>query len=313
MPDIPVWPQCNINCVFCSNPEEFRDTCEKYSFEKFARNWGFYRKGRDSYLKFAGVNDFISLTGGEPTIHPQFLKILKLLRNTWPKKRIKLLTNARMFRYEKFARSCLEIAGTPFEVAIPFMGHDRRTYEAISRTPGSFSDVVAGLDNLFGFRGAGQKIQARVILHRIQMRNLKPLLDFMAGRYGMLDCVELLFPEFEGIAEKNLSSLKMGMKECGSMLAGHIEDLEAFKNIHLLHFPFCALPRRLWPWTWVTLDPIKVVHSLSCGRCRARDFCVGIHKSYAKHCGVGEFRPAGSLEGVTMSGDRYHPVLEVKG
>ena len=216
-----------------------------------------------------------------------------------------------MFKYEKFAKSCFEIAQSPFEVAIPFMGYDRRTYEAISRTPGSFSDVMAGMDNLFRLRLPGQKIQARVILHKIQMQNLKPLLDFMKGRYGMLDCVEFIFPEFEGIAEKNLSSLKIGMKECGSMLAGYINDFEAFKDFRLLHFPFCVLPRRLWPRTWVTLDPIKIVYSLSCGQCMARRFCVGIHRSYAVHIGVLEFTPVGSLKGVRMTGNKYHPVQEV--
>ena len=41
MPDFPIWPQCNIACVFCSNPVEgFRHTTDKYAYEELKGELG---------------------------------------------------------------------------------------------------------------------------------------------------------------------------------------------------------------------------------------------------------------------------------
>lgn len=312
MPDIPVWPQCNIRCVFCSNPVEgFRDTQEQYVFPEFLRRWKQYQAGRPTYLKFDSARDFISLTGGEPTLHPEFPRVLAALRRDRPRIRIKLLTNARMFFYPDFARRCLVIAGTPFEVAVPVFGHDARTHESISRTTGSFKQTVAGLENLFRFRRPGQKVEVRIILHRIQVRHLHGLLVFLRSRFPELDSVDFLFVELEGFAERHAAALKMPMAQAARLVDRHRTLLSGFRQFRLLHFPLCVVPRRLWPHVWNTLDPMKVEYLPACEtRCGMRPYCVGIHKSYLKHAGPEGFRPILSRTGAALSGDRYHPVLE---
>src|SRR5579885_3056484 len=105
MPDFPIWPQCNIGCVFCSNPVEgYRETTQRYSFDKLKQKLLEYKAGQPRFLKFDEVRDYFNLTGGEPTLHPEFLKVLALVRSEFPRNLIRLLTNGRLFAYEDFAR-----------------------------------------------------------------------------------------------------------------------------------------------------------------------------------------------------------------
>ncbi len=312
MPDIPVWPQCNINCIFCSNPVSgYRDTGERYTFAEFEKKWKRYLETGHAFLKFDTGYDFISLTGGEPTCNPDFLKILALLRKTWPDRPVQLLTNARMCKYEKFCAPLMKIAGPSLEIKVPVCGYDAKTHEAITRTPGSFSDTVQGLRNMFALRSAGQRIGVRIILNNIQLKWLEKLLVFLLDEFPELDRVELLFVEYEGMAAHNLKALDVSMKKCGNELGRLAPLLRRFRETGILHMPLCALPMDLWPFAWRTLDPIKVLFAPQCARCRARKYCVGIHRSYAAKKGTAEFRPFAAKPKIVESGNLYRPVEKI--
>ena len=309
MPDIPVWPVCNINCVFCSNPPEYRRTARHYTFDVFKKKWEMYLKGKASYHKFNRVDDYIGLTGGEPTLHPEFLKILALLRKSWPDRKIKLLTNARLLRYPDFTKKVLFIGGRHLEIGVPVFGYDARTYQAISRTPGAFEDAQAGFANIMAFRLPGQLVGVRIILHKIILRWLKELLDYLYCHYPGIDTMELIYTEFEGAAAANFDVLKVKMTEVGKCLSQLRSSLSRFREFRLLHFPLCAVPQELWPNVWNTLDTLKIVHAPSCRHCAALEHCVGIHRTYADKMGTGEFKPVKTLENFIFSDFRYHPVL----
>lgn len=308
MPDIPVWPECDIRCVFCSNPlKGFRGTQRYYTLEKFKEKWEGYKAGRKTYFKFDAGRDFCSLTGGEPTLHPHFLRILRLLRKDSPRKRIRLLTNARRFARSEFASVCMRVGAAPFEIAVPVFGYDAKSHESVSRARGSFAETIRGLENIFRFRRRGQRVEVRIILHRAQLKHLDGLLDFLSCRFPKLDGLELLFVEIEGNAEKHWKALKLSMTECARELELRLPKLERFKGFKLLHFPLCVVPRRLWPMVWNTLDPKKVSFPAPCRKCRVRPHCVGVHNSYLKHVGPAEFKPIKSLKGRRPTDNWYNP------
>lgn len=312
MPDIPVWPQCNINCLFCSNPVSgYRDTQERYTFAKFEEKWKRYLETGHAFLKFDTGYDFISLTGGEPTCNPDFLKILGLLRKSWPDKPVQLLTNARMCKYEKFCAPLLLLAGPNFEVKVPVCGYDSKTHEAITRTPGSFADTMQGMRNIFALRAPGQRVGVRVILNKVQLKWLEQLLKFLLKEFPGLDKVELLFVEYEGMAAHNFRALDVSMKECGTELGRLAPLLRRFHEIGILHMPLCVLPKKLWPFAWRTLDPMKVMFAPPCARCKVRKYCVGIHRSYAAKRGVDEFKPFAKKPKLSESGDIYRPIADI--
>lgn len=311
MPDFAIWPECNIGCVFCSNPVEgFRDTAARYSFEDLRSKLEEYKSGFRRFLKFDEVGDFFNLTGGEPTLHPEFLRVLALVRTEFPGRLIRLLTNGRMFAYEDFTRRAFGIGGLPFEAAIPLFGYDAKTHEAIARAPGSFEQTVAGLANVRRLRRPGQGVEIRVILTRIQMRWLEGLLEYVLRELAWTDRLVLLFEELEGFAQMHAGRLALPMSECAEGLDRVYPLLARFREVRLYHFPLCVVPTRLWPFVYNTLAPLKVEYLAACGECLYRDACVGVHRSYVRHTGAPDIRAIRAARSVALSGDRYHPVSE---
>lgn len=311
MPDFPIWPQCNIACVFCSNPVEgFRHTTDQYSFEEIRKKLADYKQGLRTFVKFDDVRDYFNLTGGEPTAHPDFLKILALIRTEFPANLIRLLSNGRMFSYESFARRALGIAGLPFEVAVPIFGYDAKTHESISRTPQSFAQTTQGLRHLQKHRRPGQLVEIRVIMTKVQARTLDGLLDFLLAEFPWVDRVVFLFEEIEGFAERFKERLQFTQSECCAHLDRNYEKLRRFKDARLYHFALCSAPTRLWPFVWNTLDSWKVTWLEGCRtKCLYRESCVGVHRSYAKHMGAPDIRPITEPRAVSLSDNPYHPIL----
>ncbi|MFI5360853.1 MAG: radical SAM protein [Elusimicrobiota bacterium] len=315
MPDFPIWPQCNIGCVFCSNPVEgYRHTTDRYSYEALSRKIFDYKRGLKTFVKFDEVGDYFNLTGGEPTLHPDFLKLLALIRTEFPQNLIRLLTNGRTMADPDFARWTCGIGGLPFEVAVPMFGGDARSHEAISRTPGSFAQTSEGLRNLQAHRRPGQIVEIRVIMTKLQARFLDGLLDYLLAEFAWVDRIVFLYEEIEGFAELYKDRLLFSQSECAAHLDRNFAKLEKFKDARLYHFSLCAVPTRLWPHVWNTLAGFKVTWLDGCRtKCLYRDQCVGVHRSYVKHFGAPDIAPIEALRPVALSGDLYHPVLSCDG
>jgi hypothetical protein len=314
LPDFPLWPQCNIACVFCSNPVEgFRETTAQYGFEELKKKLADYKQGLRTFVKFDEVGDYFNLTGGEPTAHPEFLKVLAHIRTEFPDRLIRLLSNGRMFAREDFARWTCGIGMLPFEVAVPMFGYDARTHDSISRTPGSFADTTAGLRHLEKHRKPGQLVEIRVIMTKVQARFLDGLLDYLLAEFPWVDRVVFLFEEMEGFAEQYKDQLRFTQSDCAAHIDRNFDKLGRFKDARLYHFSLCAVPTRLWPRVWNTLAGFKIDYLEGCRTsCVYRDQCVGVHRSYIKHMGAPDIVPITAPRPVTLSGDRYHPIASVE-
>lgn len=310
MPDFPVWPQCNIGCVFCSNPVEgFRHTTENYSYDALRRKLLDYKRGLKTFVKFDEVSDYFNLTGGEPTLHPEFIKVLALIRTEFPNNLIRLLTNGRTFFDDNLARRTCGIAGLPFEIAIPLFGYDDKTHESISRTPGSFVQTTQGLKHLEIHRRKGQIVEVRIILTKIQMRYFDGLLDYLLKDFAWVDRIVLLFEEIEGFAELYKDRLTFTQSECAAQIDRNFNKLQKFKEVRLYHFSLCTLPTRLWPYTWRTLADFKITWLDGCRKnCLYRGQCVGVHRSYLKHVGAPDISPITVPRDVSHSENLYHPI-----
>lgn len=309
MPDFPIWPQCNIGCVFCSNPVEgFRETTDKYSFEEIQKKLADYKQGLRTFVKFDEVRDYFNLTGGEPTLHPQFHRILGLIRTEFPGNLIRLLTNGRMFADEDFARRTFGIAQLPFEAAIPMFGYDSKSHESISRSPHSFEQTTQGLRHALRHRKPGQLVEIRIIMTRLQARHLDGLLDYLLAEFFWVDRVVFLFEEIEGFAEQYKEQLKFTMSECAAHIDRNYDKLRRFKDARLFHFSLCAVPVRLWPFVWNTLAGFKVTYLEGCRtQCVYKKQCVGVHRSYVKHMNAPDIAPILKPRPVVLSENPYHP------
>jgi len=91
------------------------------------------------------TSDSVVLTGGEPTLHPQFFAVLERCRELGFQ-RVGVITNGRRCSKLAFARKLL--AGGVNDVAVSVNSHRAQVQDAMSGVKGAFEETWRGLANL---------------------------------------------------------------------------------------------------------------------------------------------------------------------
>lgn len=128
---------CNNRCVFCLDADHRPDG----RFVPFHEVEQAIRKAvTDGYRR-------LILSGGEATIHPDFVKIIRCGR-TCGFGSIQVITNGRMFSYASFATASLQAGLT--ETTFSIHGHTAALHDELTGVPGSFDQACQGIRNLTG-------------------------------------------------------------------------------------------------------------------------------------------------------------------
>ncbi|MCM2267050.1 MAG: radical SAM protein [Elusimicrobiales bacterium] len=293
MPDIAFWNKCNNKCVMCTNEGGFSlNDSALYGLRPQVEKLERWLKGRGKvYLKNDDKKDFVSLTGGEPTIHPDFFRLLAYFRRRLPGAGITLLSNGRRFADKEFTGRFLKVAAPPFAVAVPVHAPTPALHDKIAGVRGAFGQTLAGLENLLA--GAGPlEVQVRLVLHRLNIKKLGPLLSFLLAKFPDTRrySVTAIHYEIEGMSLANHRRLALRLKESAAALGSALPLIKRFHNFRLYHFPRCLVRPELRRLCWVTLPPEDRVYTAKCRGCRARRGCLGLMGEYYKAFGDGELR-----------------------
>lgn len=122
---------CNDRCVFCLDAHTHDGTVRSREEVK-AQILDGRRKGAQRLI----------LSGGEPTIHPDFVDFVRLGRLAGYRK-IQTVTNGRMFAYADFLQRSLD-AGLS-EITFSIHGPNAKVHDALVGTRGAFEEEVKGL------------------------------------------------------------------------------------------------------------------------------------------------------------------------
>jgi MoaA/NifB/PqqE/SkfB family radical SAM enzyme len=155
--------RCNNGCLFCLDADSLDGSA--VPSEEVER---LIRQGR------ADGGQRLILSGGEPTLHPDYLKFLALgkdLGYTWRQ----TVSNGRMFAYRKFADAAVE-AGL-CEATFSMHAHREDLFDRLVGVPGAFRQALAGLKNLVG----RIVVNVDVVLSRMNLPFLREILDFYIG------------------------------------------------------------------------------------------------------------------------------------
>ncbi len=157
---------CNNRCLFC------HDSVVQ-SGEMVPRNLldAQISKGLEQGAKR------LILSGGEPTIHPDFIKMVALgkrLGYRW----VQVVTNGRMFAYKSFASSACA-AGLD-EATFSLHGHTAELHDRLVGVKGAFEQSIEGLHNLMS-SGIGV-LSVDVVLTSLNLSFLPEILDFYIER-----------------------------------------------------------------------------------------------------------------------------------
>jgi MoaA/NifB/PqqE/SkfB family radical SAM enzyme len=81
--------------------------------------------------------------GGEPTLHPDFIKILKKAKTLYSE--IAITTNGRMFSYKEYAS---KFKSLKLNFNITICGPNEKIHDSWTGVPGSFQQTIKGIQNL---------------------------------------------------------------------------------------------------------------------------------------------------------------------
>ncbi len=156
---------CNNHCTFCLDSHAHDGTMRSNLDIKVQIIEG-RKRGADRLI----------LSGGEPTMHPNFLDFVKLgKRAGYPK--VQTVTNGRMFKYPAFletaARNGLD------EITFSLHGHTAKLHDALVGAPGAFEEEVAGLEAALA---SGRFIvNVDIVINKQNVRVLPEMLETFIG------------------------------------------------------------------------------------------------------------------------------------
>jgi len=240
----------------------------------------------------------VDLFGGEPTLHPEFLEIVRTVAELGHT--LSVASNAHTFARPGLAERLVETAGRgKVYVRTSLYGLDGAQHDAVTQHRGSFDRLMEGVRNLVA---AGARTQINIVLTRMVIGHLDAMVDLVARlgvdriKFGGLVDVDGC-PEIEPTLHELRSALGPALARARSRGL----------TITLEKLPMCAAPSFLssfsterdvgaWPRTYADEAP--------CGGCLARRLCDGLDPGYAIRHGSGELCP---LHRVRLSAVRALP------
>jgi len=300
MGEILAYNECNNNCIMCNNMKEFTSRC---SVDRDTIIGKLRELGKKESV------DFIGFTGGEPTMNKDLFWMLKYARKLYPHAEMGLLSNGRMFSYEKYARDFSKLGVNNLKVAIPIHADTAAMHDSITNVKGSYEQTLKGIRNL---EKNGIGIEIRVVINRINFRRLHLIADFIARNFSRLLYVVFIVMDMEGNALENKDRIFVDYTEFVPFLEKGLHTLEKGGiNTRLYHFPLCTIEPEYWHFVWKSLEEDEVMFLPECEICLYKKYCQGILKSYINAAGSGPFNPVKTKFRVDENENEYKPIKKV--
>ena len=173
---------CNERCVFCA-ADVHAATGSSHVRRSVTvdeiRSWA----GRGP-----GARDRVSLAGGEPTLHPDLLEIIRMLTRRKPE--TLLFTNGLRLANPTYARATASAGVTCYQLA--FFGASAESHDRITGVPGSFEKTIAALHALAPLRAEmGIRIAIRLLVARQSYAENPEIVTVIARRAPDVDAFSL--------------------------------------------------------------------------------------------------------------------------
>ena len=280
---------CPEKCLFCS--EEHRMN----RYRKFPITWGRVAKVLRMHAE-RGVRN-VHLTGGEPTIHPRFIQVLKLAKKLGMRTSIGTI-GTRLCKPD-FAQKALPYLD---EALFSIHSHIPEEHNRLTQREGSFKRVVSALENCVSIK-PGFGAYVNIVLTKINQESITETVDFVVRKGARLVVISNTTPE--GAGEDSYSELAPSLIDLRRILQ-QVPARSKGVPVRFFGVPMCVLgPYATWSndlhWDprvtveWAS-EPGKVVfdgiyswtparrrvHAPECQSCSRNTVCMGIFDQYVK-------------------------------
>ncbi len=280
---------CPERCVFCSEDTRMR------TYREFPVTWG--RVAR-TLREHAGRGvDHLHITGGEPTIHPRFVDVLRLAKKLGM--RTSIGTIGTMLARPDFAQKVM-----PFldEALFSIHGPNAAVHDPLTQTPGSFEKQLRALELARSLR-ADFTANVNTVVCRSNIDSLPDTAGMLDGLGVGLIVVSNTTPE--GAALERYAELAVPLEDLARVLPRVPERVEQ-AVLRFFGVPMCLLgehrmlsndlhwdPRVTVEWV---SKPGKVVyggiynwtparkrtHVAECEGCSWSELCMGVYERYSE-------------------------------
>ncbi len=261
----------------------------------------------------------VCFTSGEPTTRDELPEFASLARELGYA-RISVMTNGRRLSYLPYAVSLVRHGVRRFYVSVH--GHDARLHDALTRTPGSFAQTVAGLVNLASLKPHGVEVHSSTVLTTRNLPHLGSIYRFLRARgvdqvvlnvmqpHGRADQhFDAIFPPYTVIAaafraflaatgEARAAAFLVDIPLCATegipdFNRGYVERYRHYELAPAIPFPAAGDPRssgggaaaRLLPVLRSDLDRTERLKRADCSGCRYDAVCEGVWRNYLRRHG----------------------------
>ncbi len=290
---------CPERCVFCSEDERMR------TFKKYPTTWG--RVARTLREHAARGIDHLHLTGGEPTIHPRFLDVLRLAKKLGM--RTSIGTIGTRLCDPDFAAQALPLLD---EALFSIHGPDAETHDALTRVPGSFDKQLRAVSLARSLR-PDFMVAINTVMCRPNIEQLPDTVGFLDSLKPKLIVISNTTPE--GAAYQHYEELAVPLATLRRVLPQVPERVQG-AVLRFFGVPMCLLapehrmlsndlhwdPRVTVEWNeqpgkvafsgWPAWDPgRKRARVEACTECSMQGVCMGVYNRYAELWPVEELTP----------------------
>lgn len=242
---------CNNHCIFCLDRESQNGAF--LPLKDIRKNLAEGRKLGSSR---------VVLSGGEPTIHPEFLHIVKIAKNLGYE-HIQVISNGRMFAYPLFLKEAVNNGVS--EITFSMHGHNRKLHERQTRVRGSFRHSLGGLINALKIKNL--IVSVDIVINKMNVEYLPEILKFFidlgVSEFDLLQVIPF------GSAWENRGALFYDLKKASR----YLNQAFAFsKNPRLRIWTNRFPPEYLEGFEGLIQDPAKLYDEIGGRRKMFEDF-----------------------------------------
>jgi MoaA/NifB/PqqE/SkfB family radical SAM enzyme len=251
----------------------------------------------------------ITILGGEPTLQPGFLEVVKETVALGFEEIVVFTNGAKTARAEMIDE--IRATGGRFTWRISIQGATRESHERTTRKPGSFDRILRTLEHLSA-RGERITVNMCVVSSNFEdVEHFAPLLLPYGVSQLHLDMVRPL--DAGDRSEEELRAMLPRLPELRAPLTRMVRAFPEGFDVNLGNVPYCAAPE-LAPWIHHDGQPTQTIaidgdDRLSrpwdkyfvkrrdklkderCSACVLSPRCSGVFETYARFYGLGELEP----------------------